>query len=125
MFRVAYNPSLPVVAAHAFTAAGDGFATKQPVDWRALGITERTLFEWWQAGMVSFVEAPQAPVSASEVPLGQSPAAEKRPRRSRQTSPATRQVPRMSLEGGESAKQEDSLPQPAESKAPSSAAAQE
>jgi hypothetical protein len=40
-------------------AAGRSFISGEAVDWRALGIDERMLFDWWQAGQVSFVEAPK------------------------------------------------------------------
>lgn len=52
MYRIAFDPSLPVVAASPFTAAGRKFASGDSVDWRALGIDERTLFDWWQAMIV-------------------------------------------------------------------------
>lgn len=52
MYRVAFDPALPVVAAQPFSAAGQSFAAGDRVDWRALGIDERTLFEWWRACMV-------------------------------------------------------------------------
>lgn len=52
MFRIAFDPKLPVVAASPFTAAGRKFASGDVVDWRALGITEQTLYEWWLACLV-------------------------------------------------------------------------
>ena len=52
MYRVAFDPDLPVQAAQPFTAAGRTFASGEPVDWRALGVTEQTLYEWWLALLV-------------------------------------------------------------------------
>ena len=53
MFRIAFDPALPLVAAQPFTAAGQSFASGDPVDWHALGITEQTLYEWWLATLVA------------------------------------------------------------------------
>lgn len=53
MFRIAFDPSLPVVAAQPFTALGRKFASGDVVDWRALGITEQMLYEWWLATLVA------------------------------------------------------------------------
>ena len=52
MHRIAFDPALPVVAAQPFTAAGRKFASGAAVDWRALGVTEQTLYEWWLALLV-------------------------------------------------------------------------
>jgi hypothetical protein len=63
MHRVAFDPTLPVVAAQPFMAAGRSFVSGETVDWRALGVTEAVLFDWWRAGQVSH------PVTAREEPL--------------------------------------------------------
>lgn len=69
MYRVAFDPNLPVVAASAFMAAGRSFLSGDPVDWRALGVDEAMLFDWWRTGQVVHplpteeIESPAAPAS--------------------------------------------------------------
>ena len=52
MHRIAFDPALPVVAAQPFTARGQKFASGARVDWRALGVTEQMLYEWWISHLV-------------------------------------------------------------------------
>jgi hypothetical protein len=67
MFNIAFNTDLPVAAASPFTASGRVFAAGDAVDWRALGVSELVLFDWWRANLVVFKpevagEEPQAEV---------------------------------------------------------------
>lgn len=64
MFRVAFDPDLPAVAAHPFNAKGKQFAAGDAVDWKALGISERIALDLWLAGTISHPVANTAPVSA-------------------------------------------------------------
>ncbi len=73
MFRIAFDPALPVVAAQPFTAAGRSIAAKEPVDWRALGGDERMLYDWWCAGLVSFLPAPAQEPEPAPAPLVETP----------------------------------------------------
>lgn len=62
MYRVAFDPALPVVAAAPFTAGERSFAAGDAVDWQALGVTTQMLFDWWRVGLVVHplpVETPQ------------------------------------------------------------------
>ena len=77
MYRIAFNPDLPVVAAAPFMAADADIAAGDPVDWRAMGVTVETLRDWWLAGLVVHPLDAQAPVSANE----QAAPAEKRKRK--------------------------------------------
>lgn len=69
MFRVAFDPSLPVkVTCNGGLPIGglvieDGSA----LEWRELGVSEQMLLDWWRAGVVSFVAAP-AEVAAETEP---------------------------------------------------------
>jgi len=70
MYRVAFNPELPVQAAAPFMASGREYAAGDSVDWKALGVTEHTLLDWWRAGLVvhPIVANEQAPaVVAAQV----------------------------------------------------------
>lgn len=69
MYRVAFNPELPVVAASPFKAAGQDIAAGDPVDWRAMGVTVEMLRDWWRAGLVVHPLDAQAPVSANELEM--------------------------------------------------------
>lgn len=52
MFRVAFDPSLPVVASKAFAVGERAFREGDAVDWQALGVTEQMLLDWWRAFLV-------------------------------------------------------------------------
>ena len=52
MYRVAFDPALPVVATAPFMAAGVDIAAGDAVDWRAMGVTVEVLRDWWLAGLV-------------------------------------------------------------------------
>ena len=66
MFRIAFDPSLPVVAAQPFMARGQTFASGDAVDWRALGITEQMLYEWWLSHLVVHPLDAKAPMQQGE-----------------------------------------------------------
>lgn len=53
MHRIAFDPSLPVVAAGPFMAKGTQFAAGAPVDWRAMGVSELVALDWWRAALIS------------------------------------------------------------------------
>jgi hypothetical protein len=72
MFRIAFNPDLPVVASSSFSAKGHRFATGAPVDWRALGITAQTLLNWWRAGQVAHPTKAAPVVSKIAITPGES-----------------------------------------------------
>lgn len=52
MFRVAFDPSLPVLASQSFRVGGRAFQAGQVVDWKALGVSVEKLFDWWRAFLV-------------------------------------------------------------------------
>lgn len=59
--RIAFDPSLPVVAATSFDACGKSFAPGDAFPWRSIGVTEQTLADLWRASFVVFL--PAAPVA--------------------------------------------------------------
>jgi hypothetical protein len=69
MFRIAFNPDLPVVASSSFSAKGHRFATGAPIDWRALGITAQTLLDWWRAGQVAHPTKPAPVAGVSKIAI--------------------------------------------------------
>lgn len=57
--RVAFDPSLPVVASQAFTTGGRAFADGDPFPWRDVdGMNESQLMAFWRSGLVHFVLPP-------------------------------------------------------------------
>lgn len=68
MHRIAFDPSLPVVAAAPFMAKGTQFAAGAPVDWRAIGVSERIALDWWLAGLISHPVAPAGTVGVVVTP---------------------------------------------------------
>jgi len=75
MHRIAFDPSLPVVAGHRFMAKGQTFEAGSSVDWRALGVDERMALDWWLAGTISHpldaTPTPPPPAIASPAPAPQ------------------------------------------------------
>ena len=53
MFRPAFDPSVTVIAASPFMAGGRTFRAGEVVDWRAVGVSESVLFDWWRTGLVT------------------------------------------------------------------------
>jgi hypothetical protein len=70
MYRVAFNPALPVHAASPINVGGDVIAQDAEVNWRALDVSEHTLYDWWRAGLIYFVEAPVSAEKANG-PVGE------------------------------------------------------
>lgn len=62
--RIAYDVSLPVVAAQAFNACDHDFVPGDPVNWRALGIAETMLYNWWRGGLIAFQPEPARDAAA-------------------------------------------------------------
>jgi len=52
VYRVSFDPALPVVAASPFNAGEKSFSAGDIVDWRSLGVTEMTLHDWFRAQLV-------------------------------------------------------------------------
>lgn len=50
--RVAFDVSLPFVAAQAFETGGESYVDGKPFPWRDLSITEDTLHAMWRSGLV-------------------------------------------------------------------------
>lgn len=74
MYRVAFNPALPVVAAQSFTAAGKSFKPGDRVDWRSLGVTELDLFAWWRSMLVVHpIDENGEPVGAEQAAVSETP----------------------------------------------------
>lgn len=57
--RIAFDTSLPFVAAQAFTAAGRSYADGESVPWRELGLREDEIHAWWRANLVRCVPMTQ------------------------------------------------------------------
>lgn len=86
MYRIAFDPALPLVAASPFDARGKRFASGAEVDWRELGVSEAIVYDWWLAGLVVH----PVPDTAKQVQAEPEPAAvlahvelEKRPHKQR------------------------------------------
>lgn len=64
MFRVAFDPSLPVKVTcnGGLPIGGVVFEDGSALEWRDLGVSEQMLLDWWRAGIVSFV----APTAVAE-----------------------------------------------------------
>jgi hypothetical protein len=52
MYRLAFDPALPIVASQAFAVGERAFAPGDSIDWRALGVDEQTVLYWWRAFLV-------------------------------------------------------------------------
>ncbi len=65
MFLIAFNPELPLVAATSFTGGEHAFAAGDPFDWRAIGLSEREVYDMFRANLVMH---PQLPAPVDEAP---------------------------------------------------------
>jgi len=85
VFRIAFDPNLPVVASQPFEAKGERFAAGSAVDWKRLGISEFVLRDWYRACLISHpVEANTTPVSVGPQTAAKAPSPPaKRSQRSR------------------------------------------
>lgn len=81
MFRIAWDPSLPVVASQAFPIGDRTFRDGDPLPWREMGLLESDVFNMWRSGLVDHKnEAP----TETEVDAATPP---RRQKRTRQATP--------------------------------------
>ncbi len=64
--RIAFNPSLPLVAATNFLAGETNLVVGDTVDLKKLGVNDSIAFEWWRSGMINHVEKPAAVDSGAD-----------------------------------------------------------
>lgn len=68
--RIAYDPTLPVVASKEFTTGDHTFRDGDPVLWRDIGLAEYELLALWRCGLVHFLAA-DAPAIVAPAPAPQ------------------------------------------------------
>lgn len=82
MYRVAFNPDLPVVVTGTPVQTPDGprlicngqaFAMDAPLPWRDLGISVRDLYALWCAALIAFVEPVVMAVKGEDTKLHVTP----------------------------------------------------
>ena len=68
MFRIAFNPELPLECASAFASGERTYAAGDAFDWRALGMTEREVYDMFAANLVAHPHAAVEPATAHVEP---------------------------------------------------------